>query len=57
MFQRCPLLSGRSAGLARRRASDLLDQVGLADRARHLPSQLSGTARRPSAEVLAAEAV
>ena len=40
------LLSGRSARLARRRASDLLDQVGLADRARHLPSQLSGGQRQ-----------
>jgi ABC-type lipoprotein export system ATPase subunit len=40
------LLSGRSAGWARRRANALLDQVGLADRARHLPSQLSGGQRQ-----------
>jgi ABC-type lipoprotein export system ATPase subunit len=40
------LLSGRSARWARRRASALLDQVGLADRARHLPSQLSGGQRQ-----------
>src|SRR6202034_1270197 len=36
------LLAGRSARTARRRATDLLEQVGLADRGRHLPSQLSG---------------
>jgi ABC-type lipoprotein export system ATPase subunit len=40
------LLAGRSARKARRRASDLLDQVGLADRGRHLPSQLSGGQRQ-----------
>jgi ABC-type lipoprotein export system ATPase subunit len=40
------LLAGRSARSARRRASALLDQVGLADRARHLPSQLSGGQRQ-----------
>ena len=40
------LLAGRSARAARRRAIDLLDQVGLADRARHLPSQLSGGQRQ-----------
>jgi ABC-type lipoprotein export system ATPase subunit len=40
------LLAGQSARLARRRASALLDQVGLADRARHLPSQLSGGQRQ-----------
>jgi len=40
------LLTGRSARKARRRASDLLDQVGLADRGRHLPSQLSGGQRQ-----------
>jgi putative ABC transport system ATP-binding protein len=36
------LLAGRSPGDARRRAELLLDQVGLADRADHLPSALSG---------------
>src|SRR6202046_3170417 len=36
------LLAGRSARTARRRASELLEQVGLADRGRHLSSQLSG---------------
>ena len=30
------LLAGRSARAARRRATDLLDQVGLANRARHM---------------------
>ena len=40
------LLAGRSPRTARRRASDLLEQVGLADRARHLPSQLSGGQRQ-----------
>ena len=40
------LLAGRSARAARRRAIALLDQVGLADRARHLPSQLSGGQRQ-----------
>jgi ABC-type lipoprotein export system ATPase subunit len=40
------LLAGRSARSARQRASALLDQVGLADRARHLPSQLSGGQRQ-----------
>ncbi len=36
------LLAGRSPRFARRRATELLDRVGLADRARHLPSALSG---------------
>jgi len=36
------LLAARPARTARRRAVQLLDQIGLADRARHLPSQLSG---------------
>jgi putative ABC transport system ATP-binding protein len=40
------LLDGRSPGLARRRALDLLDRVGLADRAGHLPSALSGGQRQ-----------
>jgi ABC-type lipoprotein export system ATPase subunit len=40
------LLAGRSARSARLRASALLDRVGLADRARHLPSQLSGGQRQ-----------
>jgi ABC-type lipoprotein export system ATPase subunit len=40
------LLAGRSPRAARRRARDLLEQVGLADRAKHLPSQLSGGQRQ-----------
>jgi ABC-type lipoprotein export system ATPase subunit len=40
------LLAGRSPRRARQRAVALLDQVGLADRARHLPSQLSGGQRQ-----------
>jgi putative ABC transport system ATP-binding protein len=40
------LLAGRSPRAARRRAADLLERVGLADRARHLPSQLSGGQRQ-----------
>lgn len=36
------LLAGRSPRAARCRAADLLDQVGLADRAEALPSELSG---------------
>ena len=36
------LLAGTSPRQARRRASDLLDSVGLAERAGHLPSALSG---------------
>jgi putative ABC transport system ATP-binding protein len=40
------LLAGRSPGEARRRAAGLLDQVGLAHRADHLPSALSGGQRQ-----------
>ncbi len=35
-------LTGTSAGAARQRAANLLDQVGLGDRAHHRPSHLSG---------------
>jgi putative ABC transport system ATP-binding protein len=40
------LLAGRSARAARRRATELLEQVGLADRATFLPSALSGGQRQ-----------
>jgi putative ABC transport system ATP-binding protein len=40
------LLAGRGARAARRRASELLDRVGLADRAGFLPSTLSGGQRQ-----------
>ena len=40
------LLAGRSARAARQRASGLLEQVGLADRASFLPSALSGGQRQ-----------
>jgi ABC-type lipoprotein export system ATPase subunit len=40
------LLAGRSPRAARSRAEDLLEQVGLIDRARHLPSALSGGQRQ-----------
>lgn len=40
------LLAGRSPRSARRRAIELIDQVGLADRARFLPSKLSGGQRQ-----------
>jgi putative ABC transport system ATP-binding protein len=40
------LLAGNSPGVARRRALDLLAQVGLTDRAEHLPSALSGGERQ-----------
>ncbi|WP_432863829.1 ABC transporter ATP-binding protein [Microbispora rosea] len=40
------LLAGASPRAARRRAAELLQQVGLAGRARHLPSELSGGQRQ-----------
>jgi putative ABC transport system ATP-binding protein len=40
------LLAGSAPGAARRRATELLERVGLADRARHLPSALSGGQRQ-----------
>ena len=40
------LLAGRSPRVARRRAAGLLDRVGLADRAKFLPSALSGGQRQ-----------
>ncbi|MGW2476133.1 ABC transporter ATP-binding protein [Streptomyces sp. NPDC001665] len=40
------LLAGSSPRTARRRAAVLLDRVGLAGRARHLPAQLSGGQRQ-----------
>ena len=40
------LLAGRSPRAARRRAEELLEQVGLVDRARFLPSALSGGQRQ-----------
>jgi putative ABC transport system ATP-binding protein len=40
------LLAGRTPRYARRRALELLDQVGMADRARFLPSALSGGQRQ-----------
>ena len=40
------LLAGRSPRVARRRAVELLEQVGLADRAAFLPSALSGGQRQ-----------
>jgi ABC-type lipoprotein export system ATPase subunit len=40
------LLAGRSPRVARRRAVELLERVGLADRARFLPSALSGGQRQ-----------
>jgi ABC-type lipoprotein export system ATPase subunit len=40
------LLAGRSPRAARRRAAELLDRVGLTDRAKHLPSALSGGERQ-----------
>jgi ABC-type lipoprotein export system ATPase subunit len=43
------LLAGQSARTARRRADELLQRVGLADRARFLPSALSGGQRQRAA--------
>ncbi|MGI5205457.1 ABC transporter ATP-binding protein [Spirillospora sp. CA-108201] len=40
------LLAGRSPRAARRRAAALLEQMGLGERARHLPWQLSGGQRQ-----------
>jgi putative ABC transport system ATP-binding protein len=40
------LLAGASPGAARHRATQLLEQVGLSDRARHLPCELSGGQRQ-----------
>ncbi len=40
------LLAGRSARAARRRAGELLERVGLADRSKFLPTQLSGGQRQ-----------
>jgi putative ABC transport system ATP-binding protein len=40
------LLAGRKPRAARRRADELLEQIGLADRAEHLPSELSGGQRQ-----------
>ncbi|MGH3301248.1 MAG: ABC transporter ATP-binding protein [Streptosporangiaceae bacterium] len=40
------LLAGRSPRAARRRTTELLEQIGLSDRAQHLPSQLSGGQRQ-----------
>ena len=40
------LLAGRSPRAARRRATELFEQVGLAERAEHLPSALSGGQRQ-----------
>ncbi|MBB4796004.1 putative ABC transport system ATP-binding protein [Streptomyces nodosus] len=40
------LLAGASPRAARHRAAGLLERVGLADRARHLPSELSGGQRQ-----------
>ena len=40
------LLAGRSPRAARRRAAELLEQVGLADRARFVPAALSGGQRQ-----------
>jgi ABC-type lipoprotein export system ATPase subunit len=49
------LLAGRSPRAARRRAADLLERVGLADRAGFLPSALSGGQRVAIARALSNE--
>ena len=41
-----PLLYQRDARLARQRAAQVLDKLGLADRARHRPNELSGGERQ-----------
>ena len=41
-----PLLYQRDARLARQRASEVLHQLGLSDRARHRPNELSGGERQ-----------
>ena len=43
------LLAGRSPRAARRRAEELLERVGLANRAKFLPAQLSGGQRQRAA--------
>jgi putative ABC transport system ATP-binding protein len=43
------LLAGRPPRAARARAAELLEQVGLSDRAQHLPSALSGGQRQRAA--------
>ncbi len=40
------LVSGVNAGQARRRSMELLDMVGLSERANHLPAELSGGQRQ-----------
>jgi putative ABC transport system ATP-binding protein len=47
------LLAGRSPRAARRRATGLLERVGLADRAKFLPSALSGGQRQRAANARA----
>ena len=47
------LLAGRSPRAARQRAAELLERIGLADRAGHLPSALSGGQRQRPALHLA----
>ena len=40
------LLAGRSPRMARQRATNLLEEIGMCDRAQHLPSELSGGQRQ-----------